>query len=185
MARRKIVEEVQEEVKTEVVSEETPKVEKKKAKEFKDTDGILCTSITPGKLGIIGMRTKIHYVWVSRGDQIEVEYQDLVAAVRAKRKCIFAPRFIIEDEDFLDKFPQVRETYGTLYDVRDLKKVITNLNPQSMKLTINTLPSGAKESIKALASSMIRSGELDSVSKIKVLDEIFGTNLMLLTELLG
>lgn len=184
MARRKTVEEVQEEIKTDVADKVVDKVEKK-AKEFKDTDGILCTSITPGKLGIIGMRTNIHYVWVSRGDQIEVEYQDLVAAVRAKRKCIFAPRFIINDDDFLDKFPQVKEAYGNIYNLGDLKGVITKLDPASMKLTINTLPPGAKESIKALAGSMIRSGELDSVSKIKVLDEIFGTNLMLLTELLG
>ena len=184
MARRKIAEEVQNEVKTESSSNEA-KATVKKERVFKDTDGILCTSITPGKLGIIGMRTGIHYVWVSRGDQIEVEYQDLVDAVRAKRNCIFAPRFIINDDDFLEEFPQVKAAYGNLYDIRDLKGVILNLDPESMRLTINTLPPGAKEAIKTLASSMIQSGELDSVSKIKVLDEIFETNMMLLTELFG
>ena len=48
-----------------------------------------------------------------------------------------------------------------------------------MKSAIEQLPSGAKEAIKGIASTMINSHILDSVQKIKVLDEIFGTNMLL------
>lgn len=54
-----------------------------------------------------------------------------------------------------------------------------------MKLTINSLPSGAKESIKNIVSSMIMNGQIDSVSKIKTLDEIYDTKFMTMTELYG
>jgi hypothetical protein len=72
-----------------------------------------------------------------------------------------------------------------MYALNDLKGVIANLDAESMKATILTLPSGARDSIKGIASTMISTGELDSVSKIKVLDEIFDTKLMLMTELFG
>ena len=52
-----------------------------------------------------------------------------------------------------------------------------------MKSIILSLPDGAKESIKNMASQMISKGTLDSVQKIKFLDEIFNTELMLMTGL--
>ena len=48
-----------------------------------------------------------------------------------------------------------------------------------MKTEISKLPVGAKESIKGIAATMIDSHVLDSVQRIKALDEIFGTNMLL------
>jgi hypothetical protein len=52
-----------------------------------------------------------------------------------------------------------------------------------MKSMILSLPNGAKESLKSVASSMISNGTLDGIKKIQALDEIFNTNFMLMTEL--
>ena len=153
-----------------------------KKKKFVATDPITCVSITAGELGMIGIKSKINYRWVGRGSETEVEYQDLAAAVRSSKKHIFKPLFIIQDEDFLAEFPKVKEVYSSIYSVKDLKEIF-KMTPTQMKKLIPSLPDGAKESVKHLASEMIKNGTLDSVSKIKVLDEIFNTKFMLMTEL--
>ena len=153
-----------------------------KKKQFKDTDAINCMSITAGQLGMIGIKSGINYTWAGRGDETEVEYQDLVAAIRSGKKHINEPYFIIQDKEFLSQFPQVEKIYSSMYSIGDLKDIF-NMPLSQMKNTIMSLPNGAKESIKNIASTMITNGTLDSVKKIKALDEIFNTNFMLMTEL--
>ena len=165
----------------EVVEPEKVK-EKAAPKKYHETDAINCVSITAGELGMIGIKSGINYTWAGRGDVTAVEYQDLVAAIRSGKKHISAPYFIIQDEDFLAQFPQVAETYSSMLSYKDLKDIL-NLSVNNMKKVINELPSGAKESIKNIASSQISKGLLDSVQKIKALDEIFDTKFMLMTEL--
>lgn len=159
---------------------ETKTVEKR---EFKPDTGIPCTSITVGELIVIGPKTGMRYDWLTRGDTIDVEYQDLVAAIRMNKDYIKQPYFIVEDEDFLNENPQLRNVYGSMYSLGDLQGVIIDLDPMSMKLTIESLPQGARESIRNIASTMIQNGQIDSVGKIKMLDEIYGTNFMLISGL--
>lgn len=166
-----------------VEATETVNVEKVKApKKFKETDAIDCVSITAGEMGMIGIKSSINYTWAGRGDVTAVEYQDLVAAIRSGKKHISAPYFIIQDNDFLAQFPQVAEVYSSMISYTDLKDIL-KLDVNRMKKVINELPSGARESIKNIASSQISKGQLDSVQKIKALDEIFDTKFMLMTEL--
>lgn len=165
---------------------EQPKVEtavKKEPKKYEATDGILCRSITPGGLYMEGIKSHILYEWSDNGDVSEVEYQDLVAAIRSNVSYISKPYFIIENEDIIAQFPQINKIYESMYSIKDLKDVLIDLSPRDMKATILSLPDGAKASIKHIASQMISNGTLDSVQKIKILDEIFDTRLMLMTEL--
>lgn len=157
----------------------------KKERKYTESEGIKCRSIAPGKLYMTGIKSRIVYRWTSDGDVVEVEYQDLVAAIRSNTTYITAPFFIIEDKEFVDRFPQVAKIYETLYSIGDLRSVLLELRPNDMKSTILSLPAGAQDSIKHLASQMISNGTLDSVQKIKILDQIFGTELMLMTGLFG
>lgn len=175
------------EVVTEAVEEQKPvEVKVAKKKEFEDTDPILCTSITCGELRMEGIKSGLQYVWLDRGDTVEVEYQDLVAAMRVAKMQIMSPCFIVEDEDFVARYPKLKEIYGTIYSVGDLRKIIIDLDSQSMKMTIKSLPEGAKNSVKNIAATMVQNGQFDdlSIAKIKVLDELFGTNLLLLSDLM-
>lgn len=52
--------------------------EKKKARVFKQTDPILCRSVTPGWLGVSG-KSGMYYVFSNYGDEAEIEYGDLFA----------------------------------------------------------------------------------------------------------
>ena len=156
---------------------------KKDPRKYEATEGIRCRSITSGGLYMEGIKSRIVYEWADNGDVTEVEYQDLVAAIRSNVTYISKPYFIIEDEDIVAQFPQINKIYESMYSVKDLRDVLTDLSAKDMKATILNFPDGAKESIKHIASQMISAGTLDSVQKIKILDEIFGTRLMLMTEL--
>lgn len=165
--------------------EEKVAAEPKKERKYSDSEGIICRSITPGRLFMTGIKSRIVYMWANHGDEVEVEYQDLIAAIRSNNSYIMQPFFIIEDEELVKKFPQVSKLYETLYSIGDLTNVLTELSPKNMEATILSLPAGAQDSIKHIASKMISNGTLDSVQKIKILDKIFDTELMLMTGLFG
>lgn len=177
------------EVKTEetvVVEETKPVVEKKVEKKveqkvFDPSDGILCRSVTQGGLFMPGAKTHMVYEWVEYGDETQVEYADLAAAVRTKSSYVFGPMFIVEDDDFIREFPQLKKFYTENYSISDLEGIL-QMPLDKMSEEITTLPKTAIESLKVLAASSISDGTLDSVAKIKTLDELFGTNLSILAE---
>lgn len=168
------------EVKKVVEKKEPEKVEKVK-RTFKDSDGILCRSITQGGLYMEGAKTHMLYEWVEYGDVTFVEYSDLAAAVRIKSNYVFSPLFIVDDEDFVNEFPQLKKFYTENYSINDLETILS-YPVERMQEEIKALPKSAIESLKVLAASSINDGDLDSVSKIKVLDDLFGTKLSILAE---
>ena len=165
--------------------EETPIVEKpaKSRRKFDQNDGIVCRSVTRGLLNMAGQKTGILYKWFDYGDRTEVEYRDLVAEVRSHGTFIFDPRIIIEDEDFLAEFPQVVAFYNEQHGISDLKDIL-QMTPDKMRAALLQLPKSTYPNIKAIAGTLVTSGQLDSLKKIKILDEILGTDLNFLTELL-
>lgn len=161
---------------------EAPKEMPKKKKTFEQTDTIWCRSVIIGGLYLEGAKTKTLYEWRGYGDQVEVEYRDLVSEVRARSAYVFNPWFVIEDEDFLDEYPQVKKFYTESHSVTELRDILS-LPLQKMVKEINDLPLGAKDVFKNIASEAVASGTLDSVAKIKAIDEIFDTDLNLLASL--
>lgn len=144
----------------------------------KDTDLIPCVSVTAGELLVVGDKTKLLYSWVGEGDIVDVEYQDIVSAIRSKKPCVFKPRFIINDDELVDEYDDVKKLYESLYSKDNLSEIF-NLQPSAMRDVINSLPDGAKDTIKTLAMTAVDDGSLDSVQRIRVIDEIFGTDMLL------
>lgn len=148
-------------------------------RKFNPEDTIPCRSIVSGGLYIEGSRSHILYSWADCGDVEDVEYKDLIYLVRTRANAnIYSPRIIIEDEDFIAQNKSVKDFYDSMYDTSDLNQILL-LPISQMKTEISKLPVGAKESIKGIAATMIDSHVLDSVQRIKALDEIFGTNMLL------
>lgn len=182
MPRTKMDDLAEELNKEEGFAPEVPKKEPKK-KKFEQTDFIMCRSVTTGGLFMEGSKTKQLYQWNDYGDESEVEYRDLVAEVRLKSDFVFAPRFIVENEDFVEEFPQLKQFYSQYLSVKDLREIL-ELPISQMAKKITELPKGAKESLRSIAASMVSSGAIDSVSKIKKLDELFDTDMEFLSSLL-
>lgn len=154
-------------------------VEKTDIRNFEPEDLIPCRSMISGQLFIEGTRSKLLYTFADYGDVCDIEYRDLIYLVRSYRdKTIYEPRIVIEDEDFIAQNPRLKEVYENMYTDGDLIDVI-NLPLNQMISTINSLPVGCKNALKGIVATMIDSGTLDSIKKIKALDDIFATNMMI------
>lgn len=171
-------EEVTEIKKSEVIVES----EKKEKKVFQKDDLIKCHSILSGKTFMDGIKTKDMYVFESLGAEAEVAYQDLVAALNVNSVFLFRPFIVVDDEDFIAQSPKLKKFYDSMYSVNDLTQIL-NLSPSEIKKELSKLTVGARQSIRSIISDSIANGTLDSVSKIKAIDEFFGTQFMLLTGL--
>lgn len=146
-------------------------------KKFQDTDLITCTSITTGILAMIGVKSGTAYTWDTMGDVTDVEYRDLISAVRRKSPFVYAPRFIIQDEDFLSQHKDIADLYANLYSAGDLRQVL-KLSPSQLRSAIKDMPYGAQDTLKTVAIMAIDDGSLDSVQRVKVLDEVLGTDML-------
>lgn len=170
-------------VKKEDVVEETTIVEPSKPKlvekkKFQDDDKIPCMSITAGKYVWVGPKSDDVYRWISDGDVVDVRYNDLVAAVRGRKPMVFKPRVVIQDDDFLAEYPDIQKLYDSMYSKEDLYAIL-QLAPNEMRRIIPQLPDGVKDSLKTLAVKAIDDGRLDSVQRVRVIDDIFGTDILL------
>lgn len=157
------------------VTTETEKVEKKK---FKSDEMIPCVSITPGEMFYVGNKSNTLYTFANIDDVVEIEFRDLDYAARSKDAMMFKPRFIVQDADFVVLHPSLDKVYSSLHSAKDLKDIL-KMSPAQMEKTINSLPEGAKESIKTIAATMVDNGTLDSIQRVKVIDSIFGTEMLL------
>lgn len=157
------------------VTKETEKVEKKK---FKSDEMIPCVSITPGEMFYVGNKSNTLYTFADIDDVVEIEFRDLDYAARSKDAMMFKPRFIVQDADFVALHPSLDEVYSSLHSTKDLKDIL-KMSPAQMEKTINSLPEGAKDSIKTIAATMVDNGTLDSIQRVKVIDSIFGTEMLL------
>ena len=164
---------IEEEIKKPI---ENVKPEKRK---YEQDEEILTTSCTAGELIMIGRKTRRVYVWSNYGDQTYVEYQDLKAEQYVQGSpYIYSPLFIIEDGEFINlpENKKVADVYAHILSVEDIDKLF-NLDTISFERTVKNLPKGIKNSLKAIAAQRIQDGSLDSITKIKSLDEILGTDL--------
>ncbi len=154
------------------IGERPTKAEKKK--DFKSTDGVICRSVTPGSLFVDGPKSGMLYTFAAYGDEAEIEYRDLKGLIMMRSPNIFTPRFIVEDADFIAETPQLDAFYSKQFSAKDLRKIL-ELPVEEMVTEIKKLPSGAQDNMKTLAATAIGEGNLDSIKKIKALDELWGT----------
>ena len=153
----------------------------KQKKKYRDGDYILCHSIIAGGLNI-NCRSSNVYEFKNYGATCEIEYRDLVELIRKRSDHIFKPRIIIDDEDFLADFPQVKQVYTEMFTVGDLKAILL-LPDSQIENEINKLPNELKTTLKSLAATMISSGEIDSIRKVRVLTDTLDADFNLLSEL--
>ena len=160
------------------VKQESKKEPVKAARKFAPSDLITCRSITYGELLLTGTKSKLLYSWANYGDTTEVEFQDLQALKSTRSSYLYRPRIIIEDEELAEQW---EKDFGEMYknivdvDVEDLFKLPIN----QFKARLKKAPKGVQQAVKNIAGEMIMNGSLDSLAKIKAIDEILGTDLKL------
>ena len=159
------------------VANETPVNTEKRI--FNKEDLIPCRSITFGELLMVGAKTKFVYKWADYDDVQEVEYQDLVYDVKIPGGSYSRfPRFVVLDDDFIEQNPVLNDVYSKTYSKSDIRNIL-DLSPNEIKKIVPELPRGVRDSLKTMVATMITNGSFDSMNKIKILDEIFDTQMAL------
>ena len=147
-----------------------------KKKKFAPEELIPCVSITPGQLFFSGKKSGTLYTFADIDDVVEIEFRDLDYAARSSDKIMLKPRFIVQDNDFINIHSKLDDIYSALHSTSDLESII-KMTPAKMEKIIPSLPLGAKDALKIIAATMVDEGELDSLQRIKKLDELLGTEL--------
>lgn len=140
---------------------------------------ILCRSVRFGELRLIGPKTRMPYSWANEGDIREVEYQDLVSWRALHSRYLFEPMIIIEDEDVVEEW---KADLGKLYDEVqqiDLKEMF-KLPHRNFVAQLKKLPAGMKATVQNMAYAMIQEGTLYDLRTIRAIDEILGTELIMM-----
>lgn len=167
----KEVEEVHEVVEEKVVPTEQPR-------EFQKDDLIEVKSVFAGSCTLVGRRSGNVYVWETLGEIQYVEYQDLLAEITNRySKYIYEPLLLIEDEDVINKNPKLKDLYDAMIDVEDIEDSLLNDSVEELRSILITLPSGLKETVKSVASTLMQDGALYDVRKIRLLDDLYHTAL--------
>lgn len=173
-------------VETEIKDVSTAKTEpvqevKKEKKVFTDSDYILCRSVWFGGLNVTGASGSI-YEFSNYDSECEINHRDLVNLIHRHSEHVFLPRFIIIDEDFLEEYPNVKKVYATMYTTSDLLAIL-NLPNNQMKAEIERLPVESKNTLCKMIATEIAKGRIDSISKVRVLSEIFNSDFDLISKL--
>lgn len=168
---------VTEEVTKDEVIKETPK---KTPRKFAQDEMIPCRSVTYGELLYPAKKSQLLYTWANYGDVTEVEFQDLQALRSTRSQYLNDPKFIIEDDELLEQWPEFKKLYENVALIDTDKLFALPLN--QFKAKLRNIPAGFRDSLKNVASAKILDGTLDSLAKINAMDEILGTDLKLLIQ---
>lgn len=166
--------------KKEVISEEVEvtKEVKKVPRKYAPDDMITCRSVTFGELLMTGKKSGLLYSWANHGDTTEVEFQDLQALKSTRSSYLFRPRFVVEDEELVAQWGKDFENlYQSIVDV-DVEALF-RLPVAQLRSKLKKAPRGVQQAVKNIAGEKILNGTLDSLAKIKAIDEVLGTDLKL------
>ena len=166
--------------KKEVITEGSAEQEVKKPtpRKYAPDDLIPCRSVTYGELLLSAPKSKLMYVWANYNDVTEVEFQDLQALKSTRSNYLFRPRIVIEDEELVEQWSK---------DFKDMYSKITHIDVEEIfdlplgkfKTALKNAPKGVQQAVKNIAGEKIMNGSLDSLAKIKAIDDILGTDLKL------
>ena len=166
--------------KKEVITEESVEQEVKKPtpRKYAPDDLIPCRSVTYGELLLSAPKSKLMYVWANYNDVTEVEFQDLQALKSTRSNYLFRPRIVIEDEELVEQWSKdFKDMYSKITHV-DVEEIF-DLPLGKFKTALKNAPKGVQQAVKNIAGEKIMDGSLDSLAKIKAIDDILGTDLKL------
>ena len=176
MATKNVVENTELEAVEEVVETKKTKAVAKTPRKYAPDEMIPCRSMTYGELLLTGTKSKILYTWANYGDVTEMEFQDLQALRSTRSSYLFKPRFIIEDPELVEQWNNdLGKMYKDIVDVEEMFKRPLN----QFKSRLKKAPVGVQQAVKNIAGEKILNGTLDSLAKIKAIDEILDTDLKL------
>lgn len=174
---------LREELKAELEQKQTQNTERKK--ELKEAppkrveidrfEQIPVMNCTNGKLIYISKKTGAEFVWTDYGDVEYLEMQELISMRSGSKDFLSFPYIIVLDDNAVN-YLGLTKMYENLTNLENIEDIF-ELRINDFKEIVDNAPKGLIHTIVTKARQMHDNGELDSISKIKYLNEKFGTDI--------
>lgn len=163
-------------------------VKDKKKLKLDDNVSILVASNIFGELIYVNHKTGDKYTWETMGDVQSLYVSDIRAMKSNQRKFLEENWIVITGiADTSDEYENVdlTEIYEALQISNYYKEFLcpSNLNDvfnwsvDEIRNKVSKMPTSTKETIAIRANELIKAGIIDSISKVKVLEEVIGCEL--------
>lgn len=131
-----------------------------------------------GKLIYISKRTGEHFIWDEFGDEQDIELKELRNAKNTS-KAFFSNNWFMFDEEseWVIDYLGVSQFYANAIKLSDFDELFTK-PAKEIGAIVSKLSEGQKKSVEYRARQMVVSGEIDSRSAIKALEEALGVDLI-------
>lgn len=141
---------------------------------LKDDDLVLCMSGVNGTLNFVSPLSGFRATTSGFGQTMKIPYKDLVYVHNIATKAFAEGQLIILNRAVQEEFG-LKETYKSVITPKNIKTVL-NFEADKLSEFIQGMPKSMKATLYDEARKMYRSGEIDSVHTIKVLEEEFGVS---------
>lgn len=139
-----------------------------------------CRSVVVGKLVYKSPKSFGYTVtWNNFGDVEYLELGELIAMRNAYPRFFSEPWIIIDDVDII-KYLNVEKYYKNIIDVDNIEAVFKQPVDKFID-TLQKVPRGLKHLITHKAIELIKEGKLDSLAKIKAIEQTFNVDLSIAT----
>ena len=153
---------------------------RQKRKDIDANELVSCRSTTHGNLIYISKRTGEQFFWYDFGTTLDIPYGELKALNATAPEFIKDVLFVIDDEEAVEALG-LKKMYDQLFDIEDIESLF-NMKYEELEVTLDKLPKGLKDSVATKALEMVKTGEFDSRSKIKLIEEKLQIELTLLAD---
>lgn len=169
MSKKEKVEKNIEEQKLEGEKAEKEQNKAKKKRKIERDELVTVMNYTTGKVVYQSKKTGAEWVFHEFGDTDEIEVNELVTMKNAHRRYLTEPWLFILDEDVVD-YLGLNKVYENLLEPEEVDRFF-ELSSNKMREILEKAPSGLKQLIASKAIQKIKDGSLDSMSRIKVIEE--------------
>lgn len=172
--RDEMMAEMKEKAKAEAVEE--IKEEEPKRKVVVDKNRLIpVMNITNHTLVYQSRKTGAEWSWGLYGDTEYIEMQELLTMRSSQRRFLDEPWILIMDDEAVS-YLGLEKMYDKMVHPDNIDSVF-NMGRDQFKEVLDTAPKGIAQLIVSRAKAKVDDGTLDSVQKIKAINEKFGTHL--------
>jgi len=133
-------------------------------------------NVTNGTLVYVS-RNGAEWVWEGYGAVEDIEYHELQTMKSSQRRFIDEPFIIILDEEVVSAMGLERQYEKLDREQLQSLDVIFKLRQEEFEKTLKSLPKGIQHSVITRANYLYGIGKLESLAKIRFINEEFGTDI--------
>lgn len=150
---------------------ETSKPKATKASLYQQrTREIPVRSFINGRVIYKSKKTGVTYKWLEKGSYEILTIEELLNMESQSQKFLHSPWLMVDDEEVIEAF-NLQELYELVTKVEDIDSFI-NMSLGEQKVIYNKLPKTLQNQVYNHIYNKVESGEIDSKSKIRELEEL-------------